>query len=549
MAVNKEAKVWEEFDQYEKAVLLSGTVDHSETYTQKQERIAKLCAPGNHLAFFKYYFGNYAKSDFAPWHKKFADKSAGKKRGVYTVAAYRSGAKSALFQMIGLYNVLTGVKKTTIMASITSGTAKNLLRKWKIQLEKNPRIINDFGVQVGNKWTEEVFITTSGASFYAFGTGENPRGIGTEELRPDQIFIDDIDDDEQSRNPERVEYAYNWVKGSLLGTFDVSDPGTVYAGSNLYAEKMVVKEIINKHSDFHVRADLLEKTKKDLSGEIVKCEKEIAKLELANSQEEGQLKQLRIYRIMREYLLKGMWPHWECRQSMYDACYSIEEKGSVTAQGEYFNEVVTLGKVFKKEWIQDKAIAKLKDYQALEVYIDPSWKATTTSDTKALVLIGKYKHEYHIIKAFCAIATTRELWGWAYQVYKMLLDGGVMANFRMEANFAQDLILEDLQDIGASMGFMLPISPDDRKKTDKEQRITATSALFERGQVYFNAAESTNYHMVALKTQYQAFGPKCKTPVDGPDACEGAFFYLVQAAVSKIEEWIFNETPYPTRGL
>jgi predicted phage terminase large subunit-like protein len=78
---------------------------------------------------------------------------------------------------------------------------------------------------------------------------------------------------------------------------------------------------------------------------------------------------------------------------------------------------------------------------------------------------------------------------------------------------------------------------DKRKKPDKDQRIESISGYFERGNVFFNAAESNNHHMKRLKEQLLAFQPGVKSPKDGPDALEGAMFLLIQNNITA-DNWI-----------
>ena len=56
----------------------------------------------------------------------------------------------------------------------------------------------------------------------------------------------------------------------------------------------------------------------------------------------------------------------------------------------------------------------------------------------------------------------------------------------MEANFMQDVILDEFAVEGELRGYQLPIMPDKRKKPDKIQRIEAVSPLWERGFVWYN---------------------------------------------------------------
>lgn len=59
-------------------------------------------------------------------------------------------------------------------------------------------------------------------SFMALGAGQSPRGNRNEALRPDFILVDDIDTDEETRNPERIKTKWAWIEKALLPTLSVS---------------------------------------------------------------------------------------------------------------------------------------------------------------------------------------------------------------------------------------------------------------------------------------------------------------------------------------
>ena len=60
------------------------------------------------------------------------------------------------------------------------------------------------------------------------------------ERRPDYIVIDDLDDDELSRNPSRVEDMYDWVKSALFGALDLGRGRFIMVGNLIRDRKSVV---------------------------------------------------------------------------------------------------------------------------------------------------------------------------------------------------------------------------------------------------------------------------------------------------------------------
>lgn len=519
------AKRWEN---YRLQVKNSTTVNARETEAEKNARIARLLKPGNEAQAFAYYFPNYCTSPFAPFHLRFIKKVCTTERGIIAAKWSRSLAKSAVVMMLTWIETQRGKAKCVIYGSYNEDTAAALLKPLKINLESNRRIINDFGPQRGAVWTDDEFITNNGVAFYAFGSGQSPRGIRNEAHRPDFIVIDDLDNREQSLNPERVKKAADWVFQDLIPTFSTKG-GRVVAVSNVYAKDMAFLRIADK-ADYVEQVDLLTQTKTIDNAQIKQLS---TKLETASQNE-----RVIIEEAIR-YLSEGYQSSWPDNFDVLDAVWKMDKAENMRrAQAEYFNNPISEGSVFTNAMLQDAKLPPLKQYSCLEVYIDPSWKKTSTADTKAVVLVGAHKGQYHIIKAFCGIASTVEMYNWVYDIHNMVTAAGAACNIRMEVVFAQSLILDELTKIGADKGRVLPIRADERKKPDKDQRIESLSGYFERGLVYFNEAEANNHHMKRLKEQFLAFQPGVKTPKDGPDAVEGAFYYLVQAATSNVDSWI-----------
>src|SRR5690606_13066 len=112
-------------------------------------------------------------------------------------------------------------------------------------------------------------------------------------------------------------------------------------------------------------------------------------------------------------------------------------------QKEYMNNPINEGTVFMAKHIRYGKILDLKYYKQLICYTDPSFKDSTTADYKATMLIGKSPTgEYHIIKAYADQTSASMMVQWHYDIERFV-DGRVPVMYFMEANFLQDLILEE----------------------------------------------------------------------------------------------------------
>lgn len=114
---------------------------------------------------------------------------------------------------------------------------------------------------------------------------------------------------------------------------------------------------------------------------------------------------------------------------------------------------------------------------------------------------------------------------WLYDLYERLPENVTVA-FYMEANFMQDMILDEFEAEGILRGYQLPIIGDKRKKPDKHQRIQNISPLWERGLVYYNEDLKDSPDMKVGIEQTLALEPGSSTNDDAPDADEGAIYKL-----------------------
>lgn len=468
------------WDRFLKGFSAQIEIDPDEPADLIAERRTRL--QGNFEAFCSYYFPHYCSSPFAAFHRRFA-KAVIENETIYVSRAWsRDHAKSVVAGLLlPAYLMFTGRLNNMLLVSYSWDNACELLRPLKLELERNPRLIQDYGKQRSlDAWEADKFVTTDSKSFRAIGSGQNPRGTREQEARPDYIVVDDIDEDTLVRNPKRLNEAWDWLMGALYGTLSIDKAKRFVVVGNIIArDSMVVRAA--KVSDNHEQIDLLTKSGK---------------------------------------------PSWKERFSLEQCQYMITKMGYRLAQREYFNNPIAEGTVFKKDWIQYKKLPALRFYQHLVAYLDPGFKKTATTDTKAWILVGLYKGELHVIKAFCGQATVQEMIAWGYELQDYVTSRSGACQLMMEEVFLQDLLYKDFDAEAKRRGTPLPLQGDKRAKPNKDQRIEALSGYFERGTIYFNQAESENHHMVALEEQLLNFEVGVKTPKDGPDALEGAIFQL-----------------------
>ena len=207
------------------------------------------------------------------------------------------------------------------------------------------------------------------------------------------------------------------------------------------------------------------------------------------------------------------------------------------------NNLINEGTVFHRKHIRYGKMLPLKEYRSLICYTDPSFKASTTNDFKATMLVGKTKTgQYHVLKAFAEQTNVSNMVAWHYEIDGYVA-GRVPVMYYMESNFIQDLMLDEFKKVGDALGHQIPIRGDARKKPDKFSRIEAMQPLFERGLIILNEKEKDAPGMRQLEEQLLMFEKGAKAHDDAPDALEGAVFLLNQRSMVSAATYRIGKRP------
>lgn len=476
---NKEAlKEWREWS---KKIFESTTLDPLETEETKQARIKK--AKRDYRFFVKTYFPHYASSDCADFQVSSAN-IVKKQKNVRLIRKWARGhAKSVNTVVLETMWLMIQEDKTfhfMLLINKNLDGATTLLGDLQAEFEQNQLYLNDFGQKMSyGNWQDGAFATTCNRFFKALGRGQSPRGLRYKQYRPDRIIFDDLDDDELSRNPARLKKVVDWVIEAVIGAMDMGRGDVIFAG-NMISKNSVISEMSkNKRYIVH-QVNALDKNGK---------------------------------------------PSWWQKNSLEDIQLAIEEMGYRRSQKELFNNPITEGAIFKEAWLTYVKTHNLKKYDRLIAYCDPSFKNTATADYKAVMLVGATGRNIHILDAFVRKCSVGELVRWFYNLHEDL-KGSVICEYYMEANFLQDLIMDEFEQEGEQRGYQLPIRPDKRKKPDKHARIEAISPLFERGLIHINEKKKEHPDMLTFIEQLLAFEKGSRSHDDAPDALEGGVFML-----------------------
>lgn len=485
--MNTKDKRFDDFEDICKNIHQQTELDESESTEEQFARIERL--ENDYRAFFDYYFPMYATATTADFHVELANEMRKQKNFKGIFEAFRGSAKSTHANIgIPLWLMVNKEMKCMLLVGQTYEKAVRLLTSLQAQLVSNQRIIKDYGQQVTRgSWRQGEFVTKSGCAFFAIGLGQSPRGTRHAANRPDLIIMDDCDSKKLNKNPALVRETVEWALDDLMGCMDIGTERFVVLNNRIsknsvlaQLHKMMVAQKSNQHRWHYQQVNALN--------------------------EKGE----------------STWP------AKYSTEYWQNKKAMLVLRSwerEYMNNPIEEGSVFKHEWIKWKSILPLHEYERLVVYIDPSFKHSIHSDYKAVKFWGKCGREYHLIDAFVRQTSIQSMAAYMYDLHESLPEG-VIAEYYMEGNFLQDIILQAFTDEGEQRKYQLPVKADRRKKPDKFSRIEATAAYYERGMVFYNREKMDDPDFAVAIEQLLAIEPGSKAPDDSPDADEGALYIL-----------------------
>lgn len=166
------------------------------------------------------------------------------------IAAPRGEAKSTLVsQLFVLWCIVTGRKKYPVIVMDSIDQAYPMLEAIKAELAFNPRLLCDFpeACGAGRVWQAATIITANDVKVQVAGSGKKLRGLRHGPYRPDLCVLDDIENDEQVRNPDQRDKLQAWLSKTVLplggagAKFDV-----VYIGTILHYDSVLNRTLANK---------------------------------------------------------------------------------------------------------------------------------------------------------------------------------------------------------------------------------------------------------------------------------------------------------------
>lgn len=130
--------------------------------------------------------------------------------------AFRGAAKSTLAEEALTLMALFGVYQYALIAGNTFARACERLASIKHEIATNEVILNIFGDQIGETWTEDAIVLKNGVKIQALGARQSFRGAKHRDRRPGMLFFDDLEDEENVDTEAQRDKLARWVSRSLI---------------------------------------------------------------------------------------------------------------------------------------------------------------------------------------------------------------------------------------------------------------------------------------------------------------------------------------------
>ena len=154
-----------------------------------------------------------------PFHAEMQNDWHGPSRGVLDLV-FRGGAKSTIAEEA--IPIMAGFRefKNCLIIGENAERAVARLHAVKREFEANDLLRQAFGDLRGATWGEDRLVLSTGAAIQALGKGQSLRGIKHEDMRPDLVFGDDLENRQDVSTPEHRKKHLDWFTLDLLPACD-----------------------------------------------------------------------------------------------------------------------------------------------------------------------------------------------------------------------------------------------------------------------------------------------------------------------------------------
>lgn len=496
MAMRKRQNITElQFDDYvaalRKQIADSVSPFENDTPELQAARIERCNDP---LEFMQTYLPHYFPSEPASCHAEWCE--IADTPGFNLLGAPRDHAKTTVVTFgLRVYRIAKKLRKYIMLGSNIHDQAKRFTVSIKIELEDNPRLRHDYPDAIGKTrtWADDEFVTKGGTMVEALGRGDQWRGKKFGPYRPDDIGLDDLEDNATVKSPAVTKAIIEFIQGEVLGCMEGDCSATMVGNV------------------FHGKSAL---------SQLIAMEDEETGEKLYNS---------KVYdAVVDEEKKITLWPsRWPWDKLM-------RKKRLVTTRvfnKEYRNKSTDEDSPFPEETATYyERIQVIERKLIFATGVDPSATATSKSDFRSVVTIGL---DYKEMVFFCMHAwikrrSVSEMFAAAYAQNEQY-----PGRLPIEENMLKDFLHEAIQNYAKKVGYYLPWAPIHHSTNKVDGRIIGTCEyLWEHQKLQFDKRHSDQKILV----EQFVYINNPTVHDDGPDAAEMAISFLQKGSGRRVTD-------------
>lgn len=460
------------------------------------------------------YFPKYFDRKFGQFHKELFAELKYMLNNTGLIEAFglpREHGKSTINSFLfPLYSTLYLKSQFTLIISATEQIALPFLDMIKDELENNQLLIEDFGIQKGNRWNNnEIWIRGKNnidACIMIRGIDGSLRGIHFKQYRPQLVLLDDLLKDDTAKSETKREQVKSTFTDVVIpiGTKETNIllVGTILNEEDLMAD--MLKGKIAGVRSIRKAAIVSFSERDDLWGEWEKCYNNLLDDNRINTAktyfEDNKEDMLECTEILwSEYL---DYYYLMCKkQSMGWRSFMKELQNDPRSTDDYIFQNIQMCK-------------KLPDYDELEIvmYVDPAIKAGKRNDYSAITILGKHlkTNQMYVIDGSIHKLLPDDLFAVAIEKLKIY----PVEKIGFEATQAQSYMKQKFEERLWNQKIYTPVE-EINSKGQKHERIITLEPDIKRGYILFNSDN------ISYNNQVKDYNKGAKHD-DAPDSLYGA---------------------------
>lgn len=179
----------------------------------------KLCAVDNEL-YARTFFPKTFRQASPEFHKDYWQKIEDPSFDFFAAEVFRGGGKTTLARVAISKRIAYALSRNVLNVAINESMSLNTARWLKKQVEFNTLWSQTYGLSKGQKWADDQFevnhnLEQIGITVTSKGMTSGLRGLNLDDYRPDFIYCDDIQNEENTKTEESLQASNDLFFGAL----------------------------------------------------------------------------------------------------------------------------------------------------------------------------------------------------------------------------------------------------------------------------------------------------------------------------------------------